>query len=545
MINEKDTYVYRLISVAALIVVVIVAVIALPQPIRYSQAAQMLERGEYDAARQAFAELGDYADAAARTAEAEKGLIYLDAQELLEQGERKAARAILEQIADFEAAAQLLEQIKCEMAYDQAAAYMSKKNYLEAAEQFRALRDFRDAAQKAQECQTLGEVKEAYDEGHALYEKGQWLEAYRTLAGIRDAQYEDTQTLLEEIITVTEERARLYAQQGGRGKLIAFLQLAGEIDATAGSALRQGLIGAETFEVDLAYFQFDPACLTACSTDTTSDEYTATMLYMLQSGEKQLTLMASSGLDKGTALAQFYTAQNNLGEVLLGYMSVYDIKVSVQGNAMEITVDYAEGYSGERVAQLTEIYESFCEQSVRELAEAGLLSSAMSRRERAEIIGEWVCFYLTYDEMKEIQNAGIAVEQAKGVCTTYAALYHRMCNLAGVPTYGQRGSAGERHIWLVHVDETGKIFYADPTWADQWEDDFTTVEEKPTVANFVEKYLQKCMEGAVREYRYSNYIDNAGRGEYLWASALWSTHTADRPAEEIIAAHGKLLGNDK
>ena len=543
--TRQKTYRLIVVIVLSLVAVGIAAAVVLPQPIRYSQAAAMLERGEYDAARQAFEELGDYRDADAQAAEAEKGLVYLDAQRLLEQGERKAARALLEQIGDFEDAAQLLEQLINEMAYDQAAAYMSKKNYLEAAEQFRALGAFRDAAQKAEECQTLGEVKKAYDEGHVLYENGQWLEAYRALAGIRDAQYEDTVTILDEIITVTEERARLYAEQGERGKLIAFLQLAEEIDASAGRALRQELTGAETFEADLSYFQFDPACLTACSTDTMADEYTATMLHMIRSGEKQLTLTASSGLDKGTALAQFYTAQNNLGEVLLGYMSVYDIDVCVQGNTMEITVSYVEGYSEERVVQLTEIYETFCEQSVRELAEAGLLSSSMSRRERAEIICEWVCFYLTYDEMKEIQNAGIAVEQAKGVCTTYAALYHRMCNLAGVPTYGQRGSAEERHIWLVHVDEAGKIVYADPTWADSWDDDFTAEEEKPTVADFVEKYLERCMEGAVREYRYSNYIDNAGRGEYLWAGVLWSTHEADRPAEEIIAAHQKLLGNNR
>ena len=541
MTQEKDTYVYRLISIASLLVVVTVAVIALRPTVRYHRAEEMLRQGEYSAARQAFEELGDYADAPAQVEEAEKGLVYLEAQALLEQGDRKAARALLEQIGDFENAAQLLERLVCEMAYDQATAYMSKKNYLEAAEQFRALGEFRDAAQKAQECQTLGEVKSSYEEGKKQFDDGDWLAAYRTLSAIRDAQYEDTVSILDEITAVTEERARLYAERGERGKLIAFLQLAEEIDAEKGGALWQELAAAESFEPDLSNLQYDAACLTSCSTDTQAEEYVETMLYMIENGETHLTLTSNGELDKATALGEFYTAQNNLGEVILGYMSVYDIDVSVQEDTMEITVEYVEGYSGERVAQLAEIYETFCEQSVRELTEMGLLSSAMSRRDRAEIICEWVCYYLTYDEMLEIQNAGIAVEQAKGVCTTYATLYHRMCNLAGIPTYGQRGEAGERHIWAVHEDETGRIFYADPTWADHWDNDFTAEEEKPTVADFAKEYLQQCMEGAVREYKYPNYIDSAGQGEYLWSNTLWSTHEADRAAEDIIAAYRELL----
>ena len=538
MITENDTRVYRLISIAALAVVVAVAMITLRPLIRYDRAEELLRQGEYAAARQAFEELGDYADAQAQVEKAEKGLVYLEAQALLEQGDRKAARSLLEQIVDLEAAAELLEQLKCEMAYDQAMAYMSKKNYLEAAEQFRALGDFRDASQKAEECQQIGEVKASYDEGHSLYEKGQWLDAYRTLVEIRDAQYEDTAEILDEIIAVTQERAQLYAEQGKRGKLIAFLQLAEEIDVEMGRALRQELAAAEEFEPDLSNLQYDAECLTSCSTDTTAAEYLETLLYMIENGVTQLTLSSNSTLDKATALGQFFTAQNSLGEIILGYMSVYDIAVSVQGNTMEITVEYVDAYSEERVVQLAEIYETFCEQSVRELTELGLLSSAMSYRARAEIICEWVCYYLTYDEMLEIQNAGIAVEQAQGVCTTYATLYHRMCNLAGVPSYGQRGNAGERHIWVVHEDETGRIFYADPTWADSWEDDFTAEEEKPTVADFAEKYLQRCMEGAVREYKYSNYIDT--QGEYLWSHILWNTHEADRAAEDIIAEYRAL-----
>ena len=578
MTRQKEVFKSKLVPVAAVaaVIVLIAAAMLLSLPIRYSRAEAMLERGEYDGARQVFEALGDYKDAAAQVEEAEKGLVYLDAQALLEQGkyrealerygtisefentqdkiletkyllavelleqeERREARAILEEIGSFRDAEMLLEQLKREMAYDQAAAYMTNENYTEAAEQFRALGEFRDAAEKAEECQRLGEVKAAYEEGHSQFKDGKWLEAYRTLSSIREAAYEDTVSILEEIAAVTQERTRFYAGQGKRGKLLAFLRLAEEIDEESGRALRQELAPAETFEPDLSFFQFDPECLTSCRTGTTSQEYVATLLHMILSGETQLTLTSASELDKAIALGRFYDAQNILGEIIPGCGAFYDIDVSVQGNSMEITMERVEGYR-----ELMDTYETFCEESVRELVESGLLSSSMSRKDKAEIISEWVCFYLTYDEMLEVQNAGIAVEQAKGVCTAYTTLYHRMCNLAGVPTYGQRGAAGERHIWVVHVDESGNIFYADPTWADNWDDDFTQNEEKPTVAAFVEKYLERCMEGAVREYRYANYNDEAGRSgrKYLWARSLWSSHEADRGAEHIIALYQKLLG---
>ena len=52
------------------------------------------------------------------------------------------------------------------------------------------------------------------------------------------------------------------------------------------------------------------------------------------------------------------------------------------------------------------------------------------------------------------------------------------------------------------------------------------------------------MIGAVTEHRYSNNVDGAGQSvkRYLWSGLLWSTHEADRPAEEIIAVHQRLLG---
>lgn len=564
----------------AVVVAVIAAAITRSLPVRYHLAGAMLAKGEYMKAQQAFAMLGDYKDAAELAEEAEKGLAYLEAQELLAQGrygealalfetiggfedtqdqitqakyllaveltgqnKRKEARDLLEQIGEYRDAFALLEQLK---RYDQAWAYMVTERYDKAEEEFLALEDFLDAAQQANECRRLGEVKETYWEGNRQFHEGKWLDAYRTLFLIHEEGYEDTQDILDEISVVARERVRLYAEQGERGKMLAFLRLVEEIDEAAGAALRQELVPEEVFEEDWSYFQFDPAPLTACSSDTTGEEYAATLFDLILRGEKELTLQADSPLNKADTLGQFYLGQNILSDIIPGYGLVYDVGINVQENSVQIGLQYTDTYTEERMAQIIEIYDTFCKESLRELFEMGLLSNSMNRIRKAVLISEWVGFYLTYDDMKQIRLSGVAVEEAKGVCSAYASLCHRMCNLVGVPTYGQTGTAYNPggygpHIWLIHVDESGEIFYSDPTWADPWDIDFSKEDERPTVEKFAEQYLERCLADGVREYRYPS---TAGQRDtrYFCARALWGSHEADRTAEEIVATHEKFQG---
>ena len=548
---------------------------------RYGIGNALLERGNFAGAHKIFASLGDYKDAEAMVSEAEKGFVYLDAQalmdggeyrdalalyeslgnfrdtgdklreakyrlaaELLEQGEREEARDLFAGIGSYRDAEKLAEELRCQLEYEKADTFLRAKKYEAAEERFRLLGDYRDAAEKAEECRRILEVTETYREGTRLYQDGKWLAAYRTLSTIREEDHEDTVTMLEEIESVAAERARHYAAEGNRGKMMAFLQLVEEIDAETGAALRQELAPAETFRKDQSYYMFDLAEPSYCAPDTTAADFLADLLYMLIYGKTELTIMSNSQLDKATTLGEFYTAENLLSEILPGYGSIYNASVVFWGNGLEVDMDHEQEYNEHQRNVHLKTYKEFCEKSVRELTEAGLLSRSVSYREQAEIISEWIGFYLTYDDTLVIHNAGVAVEEAKGVCEAYAALYHRMCNLAGIPTYGQLGEAGEAHIWVIHVDEEGNIFYADPTWADSWDIDFTGDQERPVVADFVEQYLERCMIGGVMEYRYPNYRDGAGQitRRYLWSNTLWSTHTEDRLPEEIIDIHEKLLG---
>lgn len=581
---------HRGTALAAVIVVcaVIAAVVILRSPaVCYGFAEAKLQRGDYAGARQAFEALGDYKDAAKMAGEAEKGFRYLDAQSLLDQGkysdalelydmlgnfaqtrnkiretkylwaqdligqgEREEAKELLSGIGPYRDAAELVVQLDNELRYEWAEANMVTEKYETAEETFRLLGNFRDAAEKAAECRRLGEAKAAYTEGYRQYKDGKWLAAYRTLSPIRDVEYEDTVTILEEIESVAEEWARHYAAQGDHSKMLAFLQLAEEIDPEAGAVLRLELMGeAETFQKDQSYYLFDLAMPQYCTMETQAGDITEALLHMIVYGKTKHTILCQSTLDQKAMQDRVFEGESLLCEIVPGYGSIYQTYTSVWPNGVELDLDHDQSYSEHQRNVHMADYKKFCEESLQELTKLGLLHSSMSYRQKAEVINNWVGFYLTYDKSLNIHDAGVAVVEAEGVCESYAGLYHRMCNLAGIPTYGQTGMAGSgagaaMHIWLFHVDERGLIFYADPTWADPWDINFSREEEKPTVADFAEQYLERCMMGAVLEYRYSNYSDGAGvrSNTYLWSSVLWSTHHNERTAEEIIAVHQKLLG---
>lgn len=575
--------------VAAVVCAAVIAVAVLRSPpVRYGFAKAMMERGEYHDARQAFESLGDYKDAEKQVGEAEKGFVYLDAQSLLDQGkysdalalygslgnfaqtrnkireakylwaqeligqdEWEEAKTLLSEIGPYRDAAELVVQLDNELRYKWAEINMVTEKYDAAEEEFRQLGDFRDAAEKAAECRRLGETKKAYDEGYRQYKDGKWLAAYRTLSPIRDMEYEDTLAMLEEIESVAEERARHYAGQKDHSKMLAFVQLAEEIDPETGGALRLELMGeGETFEKDQSYYLFDLAMPPFCTMETQAVDITEALLYMIIYAKPKHTILCQSTLDQEAMKNRVFEGEGLLCEVVPGYGSIYQTYTAVWPNGIELDLDHDQAYSAHQRNQHMTDYKAFCEQSLKELTELGLLHSSMSRRQKAEVLNNWVGFYLTYDKSLTIHDAGVAVTEAEGVCESYAGLYHRMCNLAGIPTYGQTGMAGSgassaMHIWLFHVDEKGNIFYADPTWADPWDIDFSRDEEKPTAADFAEQYLEKCMIDAVTGYRYPTYSDGAGQRSnmYLWSKTLWSTHHNERTAEEIIAAHQKLLGN--
>lgn len=569
------------IVAAVMSLTAVIAVLVMRSPFaRYRMAEASLMRGEFAEAREAFRALGDYQNAA-------HYITYLDALVFAQQGNDRKALELYKSIAEFcdvdkeiaeiscriasqlsqagklqeacelltglsnsSEAAQLLEQL-LQQRYEKAAHYMEIGLFDTAAEEFLALGDFRDCDQLAEECRRLSTVNTVYEDGWRMYAQGQWLNAYRTLSGIRAENYKDTQQMLEEMAATAEEMVYYYAEQNERVQLLAALRLMDESDPEASAALRQELVPEEHFTADRSYYEHDLAVLSSCTPDTTVREYAATLLYMALNGETERTLVSTGGeLDKAGTLGNCFTAVNYIYSILPEYRLLYDFDFAMQGkSSVTITQSYRERFFPQESADYyIEVKENFSEEALRQLTEAGLLGKSMSYRQRAEVIAAWLSFYLIYDDALEIFIPGVAIESATGVCSAYALLYHHMCNLAGVPTYTQNGDAGESHVWVIHTDETGKIYYTDPTWADAWELDFTEDTEKPTVAQFVEQYLENTLTDSVRVYKLHGVGDSDTISkEYVWAAYLWGSHTANYKAADIIDMYrnttGKILGN--
>ena len=140
----------------------------------------------------------------------------------------------------------------------------------------------------------------------------------------------------------------------------------------------------------------------------------------------------------------------------------------------------------------------------------------------------------------EIHDAGIAVQVGEGVCEAQTAIYNRMCNLAGIPTYGQIGHSDGEHIWSIHLDEDGNIFYVDSTTLNRPYSEIT-VEER-TMEAFMEIICEKLMKCALEEGTFNLSFDfyDFLYDNYFWEKKYHKNYIYDRTAEEIIAFHQKL-----
>lgn len=579
-----------IIVAACLIVLVAVGCVAnlCGVPIlRYCSGIVKLERGQYAAAQAVFEDLGDCGNAQALLREAEKGLRYLEAEEhlaqgryaealeiyealgkfrdaskkirevrysyavqLFEQGEKDAAKKLLLQAGNYEDTFALIEEINLAIGYDNALRSMEKMDYSAAADAFAALGEYKDAQEKEAECRALHALVSAYKQGKQHYQSGEWLEAYRTLAPIRGEDYLDTVEILDTIVNGANTYVQTYAETGERGKILAFLEIVEEYDAQKGSALRAQLIGEETFTPDNSFYYLDTAHSERFTANTPIEDFASVVVYMLIHGKMNCSMMANKAVEYDILLDKAFQGCDLAGEILPGYGSIYNPSVTVGENYVVFYLDHEQVYNEFQRTQHLKTFKSFCEDSVRQLTEMGLLGEGMTSRQKAEVIINWVGYYLTYDHSLTTHDVGVAVESRRGVCEAYAALYNRMCNLIGIPTYGQVGDASSgaddaRHIWSFQLDEEGNIFYADATWADPWDIDFGAPgQEAPTVEQFAEAYLERCLRQALHEQKQvGGYAgSNDGRGIYVYSVKRWMSHVAERDADQIIAYHAKITG---
>ena len=161
----------KALTIAAVVVVMIACAIAwcIPNVIipnnKYQQAVALRESGQYDEAIAAFAELGDYSDAAQQLSETK----YQQAVALREEGQYDDAIAAFAELGDYSDAAQQLSETK----YQQAVALREEGQYDDAIAAFAELGDYSDAAQQLSETkyQQANNLNAAarYDEAYAIY----------------------------------------------------------------------------------------------------------------------------------------------------------------------------------------------------------------------------------------------------------------------------------------------------------------------------------------------------------------------------------------
>ena len=151
------------ILVAAVVLVVITTAVVVTQIIipgnQYKAAEALLAEGKYDEAISAFEALGDYKDAAGHIEEAKKAIAdaieaanaaaYAQAEELMEAGDFDGARAAFAALGDYKNASMRIADVNLAEAYSIAKTYYDKEDYESAYFSFLDLGDYQDSKQQA------------------------------------------------------------------------------------------------------------------------------------------------------------------------------------------------------------------------------------------------------------------------------------------------------------------------------------------------------------------------------------------------------------
>lgn len=164
----------KTLTIVAVVVVMVACAIAWCIPnvivpmINYHQAVALRESGQYDDAIAAFAELGDYSDAAAQITETK----YQQAVSLREAGEYESAIAAFASLNSYRDAETQIEEMKQEK-YQQAVTLRENGQYDDAIAVFKALGNYSDAMTqitetKYQQANNLNAAAR-YDEAYAIY----------------------------------------------------------------------------------------------------------------------------------------------------------------------------------------------------------------------------------------------------------------------------------------------------------------------------------------------------------------------------------------
>ncbi len=173
-VKRKRRNRWRLVGVfAAVLAVAAVAVFWGLPALRYQNARQLMESGQYEKATEAFAAMGGFRDAGAQATESR----YKQAEVLAKKEDLDSLNAALEiytELGDYEDSALRAQQTM----YRIGEAYYADKQYDQAADRFQTLGEYEDSADKLNLC--------IYTQADDLYHNGQYSLAQALFANIAD-----------------------------------------------------------------------------------------------------------------------------------------------------------------------------------------------------------------------------------------------------------------------------------------------------------------------------------------------------------------------
>ena len=142
--TKKLTLICAAAAAVIIAVVLIVTQVIIPSA-NYSKAEKLLTAGDYAGAITAFAELGNYKDAAEKMAQAEISNDYVDAEALMAAGNYDDAIALFKKLGDYENAAEHVQ----ECLYIEAEQLQVQEKNVEAALAFYKLSGYKDARERS------------------------------------------------------------------------------------------------------------------------------------------------------------------------------------------------------------------------------------------------------------------------------------------------------------------------------------------------------------------------------------------------------------
>ncbi len=182
--RRRSTRALRLgVSLLLAAVAAVVAFVWLIPTARYNTAADLLSQGEYDRAKEAFVNMGDYRDAAQQALECE----YQKAADLYAQGDAEnmeQAVVLFAALADYADSAEKVPQVK----YDLGCLYLENAKYEQAVEKFQQIIDYGDSAEKLNET--------VYRQAKVLLDAQNYVAARVLFAGLAD--YSDARDMTRE-----------------------------------------------------------------------------------------------------------------------------------------------------------------------------------------------------------------------------------------------------------------------------------------------------------------------------------------------------------